>query len=139
MTSSLAASPASPASSAHRAYVVRTAAFMGIYTLVHLGAILGLFDSMLGRPAGWLVALAVALPVAGQIWATLRLMAESDEYVRAITAKCFILAAGATMMLSSAWGFGETYAAAPHVPGWLVYPIFWAIYAAVAPFIRSSR
>lgn len=128
-----------PPPSTVRTYIVRTFSFMGIYILINVAAILGLFDSVLGQPAGWVIAAAVALPVAGQIWATLRLMAESDEYVRVIVAKCFILAAGATMTLWTAWGFGETYAAAPHIPGWLIYPFFWAMYALASPFVRTSK
>jgi len=122
-----------------RTYVIRTMFLMSAYVLVHAAAIGGLFDGILGQPAGWAVAALAALLVAGQIWATLRLMAHSDEYMRVIVAKCFILAAGATMALWSAWGFGETYAAAPHLPGWLVYPVFWGIYALVSPFVRTSN
>ncbi|MGY6269428.1 hypothetical protein ACXIUT_07040 [Achromobacter denitrificans] len=122
-----------------RSYVFRTIAFMSAYVQVHAAAIAGLFDSILGQPAGWAVAALAALLVAGQIWATLRLMAHSDEYVRVIVAKSFILAAGATVALWTAWGFGETYAAAPHLPGWLVYPIFWGVYALVSPFVRTSN
>ncbi|RMX07962.1 hypothetical protein D8I35_02220 [Corticibacter populi] len=125
--------------SVERTYIIRMMSLMGIYILINIAAILGFFDSLLGRPAGWAVAVAVALPVAGQIWATLRLMAESDEFVRVIVAKCFILAAGATLVLCTAWGFGETYATAPHLPGWLVYPFFWAMYALASPFVRTSN
>lgn len=122
-----------------RTYMIRTAVLMGLYVALNLAAILGGFDGMLGQTLGWILAVAVALPVAGQIWATLQLMADSDEYVRAIVAKCFIISAGITMALWSAWGFGETYAAAPHLPGWLIYPVFWGIYALVSPFVRTSR
>lgn len=126
------------APSAGRSYLMRTIFFMGIYILINSLTILGLFDSLLGRPGGWLIAIAVALPVAGQVWATLRLMAQSDEFVRVIVAKCFVLAAGATLTLWTAWGFGETYAAAPHIPAWLIYPFFWAVFALVSPFVRTS-
>ena len=129
------ASTPPPVSSPNRRYVRHTLAWMGLYLLVHVAAILGSFDAIVGRPAGWAVALAAALPVAGQVRATLRLMADSDEYVRAVVARCFILASGATMVLWTAWGFGESYAGAPHVAGWLLYPVFWAVYAAVAPLV----
>ncbi|KAF7598326.1 MAG: hypothetical protein CGU28_12630 [Candidatus Dactylopiibacterium carminicum] len=122
-----------------RTYIVRTLCFMAIYILINAAAIVGLFDDILGQPAGWAVAVAVTAPVVGQIWATLRLMAQSDEYVRVIVAKCFVLAAGGTLALWTAWGFGETYAAATHIPGWLIYPCFWAIYALVSPFVRTSH
>ena len=90
------------------------------------------------RASPWL-ALAVSAPIAGQIWATLSFMRDSDEYVRAVTAKQFIVAAGVAMALFSAWGFGESFAGAPHAEGWLIYPLFWAIFGCVAPMLRSSN
>ncbi len=123
---------------AGRSYLIRTLLFMTVYILINSLTILGVFDSLLGRPLGWLIAIAVALPVAGQVWATLRLMTQSDEFVRVIVAKCFVLASGATLTVWTAWGFGETYAAAPHIPAWLIYPFFWAMFALVSPFVRTS-
>ena len=105
---------------------------------VNIAAIFGAFDDI-GPAAAWVLALAVAAPVAGQLWALLALMRDSDEFVRAVEAKRFILAAGTAIALFSAWGFGESYANAPHAPGWLVFPLFWAIYGAVSPFVRTSR
>ncbi|MCC7267336.1 MAG: hypothetical protein IT546_08350 [Caulobacteraceae bacterium] len=123
---------------AQRRYLVRTMAFMSAYVALNIAAILGAFDG-LRRPGAWLFALAVAAPVAGQIWATLALMEESDEFVRALTARRFILASGLGMALFSAWGFAESYAAAPHAPGWLIFPLFWLAYGVVSPFVRSTR
>ena len=124
---------------AHRKYVIRTLAFMSGYVAVNVGAIFGAFDDIRSPVAAWVLALVVAAPVAGQIWATLSLMRESDEFVRGVTAKQFILAAGVAMALFSAWGFGESYADAPHAPGWLIYPLFWAVFCVVSPFIRTSN
>jgi len=124
---------------AGRRYVIRTLAFMGGYLAVNTAAIFGAFDDIRSPVAAWALALVVAAPVAGQIWATLALMKESDEFVRALIAKQFIVSAGAAMALFSAWGFGESYAGAPHAQGWLIYPLFWAVYGVVSPFIRSSR
>lgn len=123
----------------HRVYVLRTLSLMTVYALINVAAIFGLFDSVLGRPAAWLLALAVGVPVAGQLWATLRLIADSDEYLRAMLAKRFILSAGIAMALWSVWGFGESYAGAAHLQGWLIYPLFWVISAVVSLFIRSSQ
>lgn len=124
---------------ASRQYVIRTMAFMSGYVAVNVAAIFGAFDTLHGKPAAWLLAAVVAAPVAGQIWATLRFMRDSDEFVRAVTAKQFIVSAGAAMALFSAWGFAEAYAGAPHAQGWLIYPLFWAIFGCVAPVIRSSN
>lgn len=124
---------------AHRRYVLRTMAFMGAYALVCVAAMGGVFDEVVGEPAGWVLAAAVSAPVIGQIWATLTLMRDSDEFVRAVTAKQFILSAGLAMAGATLWGFGETFAGAPHLPAWLVYPLFWGVFGLVAPFVRGSR
>jgi len=123
---------------AHRRYVTRTLAFMVPYVAINMAAITGAFDDRTA-PGSWLLGLVVAAPVAGQIWATLALMHDADEYVRALTAKRFILAAGGAMALFSAWGFVEEYARAPHVGGYMVYPLFWACYGLVSPFVRTTR
>ena len=39
----------------------------------------------------------------------------------------------------SAWGFVEDYAHAPHVPGYVIYMLFWGAYAIVTPFVRTTR
>lgn len=124
---------------AGRRYVVRTFAFMAPYVAVNVAAIFGAFDEIYGRPQAWVLALAVSAPVIGQIWATLSLMNESDEFIRALIARQFILAAGLAMAIASVWGFGESYAGAFHLPAWLIYPLFWACFGVVAPFVRSSR
>ena len=124
---------------AHRKYVIRTLSFMAGYVAVNVAAIFGAFDEIHGKPAAWVLALVVSAPVAGQMWATLSLMNESDEFVRSLTAKQFIIAAGIAMALFSTWGFAESYADAPHAPGWLIYPLFWGVYGFVAPFIKSSK
>lgn len=124
---------------AGRKYVFRTMAFMSGYVAINVAAIFGAFDDIQSTPAAWALALAVSAPVVGQIWATLSLMRDSDEFVRAVTAKQFIVAAGIAMAAATVWGFGESYADAPHIPAWIIYPLFWACFGLVAPFIRSSR
>ncbi|MCA3718039.1 hypothetical protein [Brevundimonas sp.] len=124
---------------AYRRYVVRTMAFMAGYVAVNIAAIFGAFDPIIGTPAGMVLGLAVAAPIAGQIWATVAFLNEADEFVRTLTAKRFIVAAGLAFALFSGWGFMESYGDAPHAPGWMVYALFWGLYGAVTPFIRTSR
>lgn len=126
--------------SAGRRYVLRTFAFMVPYVAICVGMMTtDAFDGVMGKPAGWVLAAAVAAPVIGQIWATLSLMRESDEFVRMVTAKQFIIASGLAMAVATFWGFGESFAGAPHLPAWLIYPLFWAAFGLVSPFIRSSN
>ncbi len=126
-------------SSAHKRYVFRTMAFMSGYVAVNVAAIFGAFDDISSPVAAWGLALTVSAPVIGQLWATLSLMRESDEFVRAVVAKQFILASGLAMAIASVWGFGESYAAAPHIPAWIIYPLFWACFGLIAPFVKSSN
>jgi hypothetical protein len=125
---------------AGRKYVIRTWAFMVPYMVICISMMVtDAFDDIIGKPAGWLLALAVSAPIIGQLWATLSLMRDADEFVRALTAKQFIVAAGLAMALATFWGFAETFANAPHLPGWLIYAAFWMLYGMVAPFIRTSN
>jgi hypothetical protein len=77
--------------------------------------------------------------VAGQFIAAYRLVAAQDEFVRAITVKRGIAAAGATITAAVFWGLAQQFLAAPQVPAWVVYPLFWGMFGMVSPFIRTSR
>ena len=123
---------------AHKRYAIRTNMFMAGYVAVNVAAITGAFDEIIGKSAGVVLGLCVAAPIAGQLWATLALMNESDEFVRALTAKRFIIASGLSMALFSAWGFAESYGGAWHAPGWLIYPLFWGLFGLVSPFVRDT-
>lgn len=124
--------------SADKKYLVRTLAFMAGYTGINVAAIFGAFDDI-GHTAGLALGLVVAAPVAGQIWATLALMADSDEFMRALLAKRFIVASGLSMAIAAAWGFMESFGDAPHISAWVIYPLFWGLFGLVTPFIRTSR
>jgi hypothetical protein len=124
---------------AGRRYVVRTMAFMAGYVAINVLAIFGAFDEIIGRPIAWALALTVAAPVIGQIWATLSLLRDSDEFVRAMLTKVFVIATGLTLAACTVWGFGESYANAPHIPAWMAYPTFWACFGLVSPFVRTSE
>lgn len=123
---------------AAKRYARRTTGFMGVYAAINIAAIFGLFDERAGWTA-WLLAVAVALPVIGQIWATLAYLNEADEFVRAVMTKTFVAATGVAFAVFCVWGFAESYADAPHAPGWLIYPLFWAAFGVVSPFVRTSR
>lgn len=125
---------------AHRRYVIRIMAFTIPYVAICVAMMTtDAFDEVMGKPAAWGLAAAVSAPVIGQIWAVLSLMRESDEFVRGVTAKQFIVASGLAMAVATFWGFGESFAGAPHIETWLIVPLFWGMYGVSAPFIRTSR
>lgn len=123
--------------SAARAYAFRTFFFMLGYVIALFLAVGGALDAI-GGVSGWFLAAAVSAPVAGQIWATLAFIRDSDEFVAAVTAKRFILAAGVTFALCVFWGFAEKFAGAPHIEGWWVYVVFWALMGLMPVFIRGT-
>jgi len=98
------------------------------------------FPGLEGAPP-WLVvlgALAPGLAICAQLWVVLRYLRESDEFVRMLLAKRFIVAALLVFGGATIYGFLETYAGAPHMPMWLVYPGFWGVFGLVSPFLRTT-
>ena len=90
-------------------------------------------------PIVWAIVLLVAGTVAGQFFAAYRLVAGQDEYIRGITAKRVIAAAGLTISVAACWGLAEQFLAVPEVPMWVAYPFFWGAFGIVTPFIRDTH
>jgi len=96
-------------------------------------------DAQLPDAAMWSIAIALAASVAGQFVAAYRLVARQDEYIRGITAKRIIAAAGLTITLAVLWGVAEQFLGVPRAPVWIIYPLFWGAVGMVTPLIRDSR
>ena len=58
--------------------------------------------------------------------------------MRALTVKRMVAAAGLSITLATAWSVLEL-AGLPHLPAWLIYPLFWGVFGLVTPVIRDSR
>ena len=86
-----------------------------------------------------LIVIVMTLSVALQFLAAFRAIAHADEFVRAITLKGIVAAAGITMVAAVAAGLGAQFLGLPVLPMWLVYPLFWGAFGALSPFIRDSR
>ena len=95
-------------------------------------------DAQWPAPLLWGLALVLAASVAGHFAAAYRLIARQDEFLRAITAKRIIAAAGATITVAVFAGVAVQFLGAPEFPLWVVYPFFWGMFGMVTPFIRSS-
>lgn len=80
----------------------------------------------------------VGLSVVAQFVAAYRLVAHQDEFVRGITAKRVIAAAGMTITVAVIWGLAQQFLDVRPVPMWTVYPFFWGAFGMVTPFIRDS-
>jgi hypothetical protein len=70
-------------------------------------------------------ALAPAVPILVAIWAVGRyVMEETDEYQRLILVRAMLWATGATLAVTTVWGFLETYARAVHAPASGIFMLF---------------
>lgn len=123
----------------HREYILGTWGFMALYVLAIVATSRWVVEPLRGTPVLYALALLPSLAIAGQLWVTLRLMNRVDEFLRAVMTKRFVAASAVAFMLATTWGFLETIAEAPHLPGWLIYPAFWGAFGLVSPFIRTSR
>lgn len=128
-----------PAWPESRTYVILSS----LNWIAFLGAVLLL---TWGTGAGWFPLAAVlavvtlaALSVVGQFVAAYRLIAAQDEFVRGLTAKRALAAAGVTLAAAVFWGLAEQFLAAPNVPMWCLYPLFWGAFGLVTPFVQTSR
>ena len=119
-------------------YLLPFIGFAAGYLVFNFASISGAFAGA-RAPGTWGLALVVSAPVFGLIWAHLSWMRHSDEFVRAVHAKRFIVAMGITMAIASAWGFLEIYANVPHISPALLLPVFYLAYGFISPFIRTSH
>lgn len=98
----------------------------------------------LGRQQGWpaqalwVLAMVPAAMVAIQFVIAYRLIAAQDEFVRALTTKRMIIAAGFAITLATAWSVAEPIGL-PHLPAWIIYPLFWGLFGMVTPIVRGSK
>lgn len=122
-----------------REYVVSLSACFVVYFALIVAAEWNESAGLIARPWLYLLAVAPAAPVSGMLLAVLRLMTRSDEFVRSLLAKRFVLAAGIVFALGTAWGFLEMYAGVPDFPLYLILPAFWAAFGLVSPLVRTTR
>ena len=90
-------------------------------------------------PVLWVLAAVPGLTVIIQFYLAYRLIARQDEFARALTAKRVMAAGGLTIAVATGWSVAEQFAAAPHVPTWLIYPFFWSAFALATPFINDTQ
>lgn len=77
--------------------------------------------------------------IAIQLFVTLRYLREADEYVRSLMAKRMIAACLTTFAVITVWGFLETFADVPHLPGWWAYCLMWFVLGLTGLFIKDSK
>jgi hypothetical protein len=73
----------------------------------------------------WLLAILPALPIIGVLAATGLYLAEvKDEFRRAIMVQSMLWSIGATLAVTTVWGFLESFAQVRHIEWIWVFPVF---------------
>ncbi|MFN3229955.1 MAG: hypothetical protein ACK41P_08900, partial [Asticcacaulis sp.] len=65
-------------------------------------------------------------------------LVESDEYIRFLTTKRIVLAAGGLLAFVTLWGFLEIYAKAPDFPLFLCLPVFFGLFGLLSFVVRDA-
>lgn len=126
-------------SAANRAYLRRFIPMMLLYVLV-LFAVVWLDDRVAPKgPLAALLAVLPALPLIGVVWALGRLLVEeTDEYLRSLTVRQFMIATGFMLCVTSIWGFLDAFGAVPHVPMYWAF-IIWCVGLGVGSVVNEMR
>ena len=121
-------------------YVRRFIPLMTLYVAIVMGVS---WWFRMGGPVGWLrypVAVLPALPIVGVIFIMGRFIVEQkDEYLRLMIVRQCLFAIGFTLVVSTVWGFLETYGLVPHVPAYAAFMLFCAGLLPGALFNRFAR
>jgi len=112
---------------AQRDYLRRFVPMMIAYAVLCFAAPALISATGARGPVLWVIAVLPALPVIGVFWIIGQLFLKlRDEYVRMLEVRKALVATGLTLSLTTAWGFLEIYARAPHIPTFYVAVIWFA-------------
>ena len=125
-------------SAAARAYVRRFIPLMIAYVVLLFGAV-RLHEAMPSGPLAFLLAILPALPLVGVIWAIGRLLVEeTDEYLRSLHVRQFLIATGFMLVIACVWGFLESFDQVPHMPMYWVF-VIWCVGLGVGTAVNEMR
>lgn len=126
-------------SAANRAYLRRFIPMMMLYMLV-LFAVVWLNDRLAPKgPLAVVLAILPALPLIGVVWAFGRLLVEeTDEYLRSLIVRQFMIATGFMLTVTSIWGFLDAFDQVPHVPMYWAF-IIWCMGLGVGTVANEMR
>ncbi|WP_419255021.1 hypothetical protein ACN2C6_06095 [Caulobacter sp. ErkDOM-YI] len=122
---------------AGRRYIARFIPAMLAYVVVLSGALWAISTLEPTGPLLWVLAIAPALPVIAVIAIMgLYLIEETDEFIRSVLVQSMLWGVGITLSACTAWGFLENADVVPHIPLYLVFPLFCGSFGLAQPFVR---
>ena len=110
-----------------------------VYVVLVFAVTLAIKHHNITGPLLWTLAVLPALPLLRMIYVMGRYLLETDEYQRAMQTRRMLGALGAMLGVCTVYGFVETFAGAPHLELYLVFPMFCGLYGASCLFIRSAK
>lgn len=120
-----------------RRYALRRRACLALYAVCIIGAA---FWARAGHRSGtisYIIATLPGLSVAGLLASVgMYLKEERDEFNRATLVEAILWATGLTLAIATTWGFLEDFTDVPHVPLYLVFVLFAAIWGFAVPLVR---
>jgi hypothetical protein len=125
-------------SPAARRYFRRVAFSFLFYTLFIVAAVLAFTRHHPSGAFAYALAVLPALPIIAMMAAFgFYLRDEKDELQRAIGVEALLWSIGATLSLTTIWGFLENFVKAPHLELIWIYPIFWIFFGIAMPVINA--
>lgn len=124
-------------SEAGRRYLRRFIPTMLAYVVIILGVSFAFRDPALAGPLAWLLAVAPALPVLAVIAIMgLYIREETDEFQRNVLIESMLWGFGATLSVTTVWGFLEMYVHTPGLQSFWAFPLFCGAMGLSQVFVR---
>jgi hypothetical protein len=126
-----------PQNKAQRRYLARFFPAMSLY-VIFLFLVTWLFKQHHPTgPTAYILAALPALPVITVLGIVgLYLTEEKDEFERSIIVQSQLWGIGATLAITTFWGFLEVFLPVTHLPAYLTAVIYWTCVGIATPFIR---
>lgn len=115
-----------PKNSAARRYLYRFFTAMAFYIVFLVTAVWAFSRYHLTGALAYLLAVLPALPIVAMVVVVgLYLAEEKDEFQRTVLVQSLLWGIGATLSVTTVWGFLENFVQVPHLDLYLVFPLFW--------------
>ena len=119
-----------------------TRRFIVLSLLYGFFSVLSACGLLLWHPTGlviWLLAILPAIPIAMAVLLTVRYMSEEkDDFQRAVLVQSLLGGIGATLVVTTVWGFLENYAHFRRLDILMLWPLY-LVFVAVSYWVVKAR
>ena len=127
----------SPQNKAQRRYMARFWVMMSLYVFTLLSVTWLFKHHPPTGPLAYILAALPSLPIIGVLAIIgLYISEETDEFERSILIQSQLWGMGATLAITSFWGFLELFVPVSHLPAYITAVIYWTCVGFATPIIR---